>query len=302
MNFETAFREWSKTPITECIPVSGGCISNAQKIQTQDGQTYFCKHSTQATSLFMEEAEGLSAIANTNTIATPDPIFVSQHILVLSWFDSERPTKKFWKSFGQKLAGLHRTPMKQFGFSRDNHIGRTPQSNPTVSINESTWADYFLTHRLTPLVNILNGSDTRQHRATNSETRQALHHEIYQTLHNAFTRAKPKIEEILSQVTDPPSLVHGDLWSGNFLCGTNQTPVLIDPAPYQGHREVDLAMTELFGGFAPEFYEAYEASFPLQDGYPRRKSIYNLYHLLNHWILFGGGYAQQSLQILESLA
>jgi fructosamine-3-kinase len=144
-----------------------------------------------------------------------------------------------------------------------------------------TWAEYFIEYRLKHML---------RHPRLSS----------HQELHDKFDKAEPSIRKALEQVKEPPSLVHGDLWSGNYLCAEGQVPVLIDPAPYCGHREVDLAMSELFGGYDQEFYEAYDQRLPLMKGYEQRKHIYNLYHVLNHWISFGGSYSGQALSILES--
>jgi protein-ribulosamine 3-kinase len=263
-------------------PVSGGCISNAQKVITTNGTIYFVKSSDKPTPLFREEAHALEEIKNHKAIRVPLVIEADDTRLVLEWIETEVPNVEFWHNFGRKLARLHIQLQEQFGFPIDNHIGSTPQLNPLKSADTMTWAEYFLTYRLTPMVNHPKLSSVKE-------------------LHHSFFKAEQGIRQRLSEVNEPPSLLHGDLWGGNFLCAQEQTPVLVDPASYFGHREVDLAMSELFGGFAPEFYASYQKEFPLQPGYETRKSVYNLYHILNHWIIFGDQYRTQTLSILSQL-
>jgi len=265
--------------ILSSTPVSGGCIANSQRINTASGN-YFCKISSSSIPLFLEEAAGLEALRQLEAIRIPKVIHSDDHHLVLEWIETQSPRNGFWKNFGRQLAAMHARPQTEFGFSMDNHIGTTPQANPQRSPKEISWAEYFLEHRLKPLLS---------HKALSVDS----------LLQVQFQKATGRIHEVLSVVTEPPSLVHGDLWSGNFICDQDNQPVLIDPAPYRGHREVDLAMSELFGGFAPEFYSAYQAEFPLIPGYESRRPIYNLYHLLNHWIIFGAGsYRDRVLSLL----
>lgn len=205
--------------------------------------------------------------------------------ITLEKISSVRPNKDFWLNFGTQLADLHSERAEWYGFEFDNHIGPTPQPNPKLPCTSISWADYFLKFRLEHML--------AQPRLK-SNTR----------LLELFAKYKPVIRERLAVVREKPSLVHGDLWSGNFLCEDKdgkQRPVLIDPAPYYGHREVDLAMSELFGGFSPDFYSAYNSRLPLDSGYSGRKDIYNLYHMLNHWVIFGDTYASQTLRLFLAL-
>lgn len=262
-------------------PVRGGSISDSFKVQTSNGH-YFCKLSQTPTSVFREEATGLKALVECDAIRVPRVFYADDKCLVLEWIDSATATPEFWADFGKRLAELHSNPYTQFGFRIDNHIGGTPQKNPQRSIKEISWAEYFIEFRLKPMI-----------------THQIL--AVEQLLQLEWQKALPKIRAILSEVKEPPSLVHGDLWNGNYLCSKEMQPVLIDPAPYFGHREVDIAMSELFGGFSREFYVAYEEVMPLQPGFEKRKDIYNLYHMLNHWILFGGSYRTQCMELLKSV-
>jgi fructosamine-3-kinase len=275
-------RALGATP-TEMEPVSGGSISSAFRVRTASGDTYFCKTSHDHTPLFDEEAEGLSALGKAREIRVPKVIHADEKILLLEWIEEEAPTGEFWRAFGRQLAKLHSHPAPNYGWTRDNHIGLTAQFNPLRATSEIGWSEYFIEYRLKPM----------------------LHHPSLATdalLQASFHKSLNAIQVQLERVTEKPCLVHGDLWSGNFLCGPGQTPFLIDPAPYFGHREVDLAMSELFGGFAPEFYEAYQLECPTAPGYEIRKTIYNLYHQLNHWILFGESYRTQTLQSFRRIS
>jgi protein-ribulosamine 3-kinase len=213
----------------------------------------------------------LGEIAQTGTIRTPKVISVEDHQIVLEKIECAPPTREFWTKFGTQLAQMHKIEQRGFGFVIDNHIGATPQANPRTE--DKLWADYFIDFRLKPMAKRLK-----------------------------LEMDYAPVYQLLAPVDETPSLVHGDLWNGNFLCAENGDPVLIDPAPYWGHREVDLAMSELFGGFAPEFYESYSREYPVQAGYEQRRDVYNLYHLLNHWVLFGGAYQRQARALIELIA
>lgn len=233
---------------------SGGAIEHWRA--TGPTRTYFVKSGGTEV---VEEATALGAL-NQAGACTPRVLYAGDDLLVLKWIETEVPMPAFWAGLGRDLATQHRVPQSAFGFSLDNHLGGTPQANP---VETGDWAEYFWRNRLRPMI-------------------------------DATGWTAPGLREVvltrLSDVDEAPSLVHGDLWNGNILCGPHQRAYLIDPAPYRGHREVDLAMTELFGGFGPKFYTAYDEVFPRRDGYARRRSIYNLYHLLNHWRLFGLSY------------
>ncbi len=227
-----------------------------------------------------EEAQGLAVLAQTGKIRCVQVLGYDEQSITLEKIKTRTPAAEFWKRFGKELAELHETKQNHFGFEFDNHIGATPQPNPSIAVEKITWAEYFIEHRLKHML---------KHPRLSSQ----------KELQQKFAQAEPALRQQLEKVTEGPSLVHGDLWSGNFLCAEDQVPVLIDPAPYRGHRETDLAMSELFGGFDPLFYQSYDQRLPRQPGYELRKHIYNLYHLLNHWILFGASYSGPALSILE---
>lgn len=268
--------------ILSATPVAGGNIADSQKISTSSGNC-FVKISREPTTKFREEAKGLRALAETGTFRIPSVQHADEHFLVLEWIESKEPEGNFWRTFGETLARLHKISHDHFGFETNNHIGSTPQTNPLRSHKEISWTEYFIEFRLRPLLS---------HQSLSVETLLQLD----------FQKALARIRETLRAVKEPPSLVHGDLWGGNFICDQDNRPVLIDPAPYQGHREVDLAMSELFGGFGQEFYASYDKTFPRLSGYEDRRQVYNLYHLLNHWIIFGAAsYRDRAMTALKNL-
>ncbi|PMB45099.1 hypothetical protein CEN40_12885 [Fischerella thermalis CCMEE 5205] len=254
--------------------VGGGCINQGYAIS--DGKlTYFVKlNQASQVTMFEAEALGLEQIYNTGTIRVPRPICSgivdSFCYLVLEWLEMGSGNTKTWETMGRKLAAMHKaTTVNGFGWDMNNTIGSTPQINTWTS----NWADFFSKHRL------------------------GYQFQLARRRGGRFSQAEDllaAISEILADHNPQPSLVHGDLWGGNAGCTVKGEPVIFDPATYFGDREVDIAMTELFGGFPAAFYRGYNQVFPLESGYERRKTLYNLYHILNHFNLFGGGYESQA--------
>jgi fructosamine-3-kinase len=263
-----------------CRSIGGGCIN--QTYQFADSSHRFFVKLNQAAQVGMFEAEafGLRQIWESQTIRVPKPICwgtVDQFsYLVLEWLDLGGSLCSSWEAMGQQLAALHHvTRSQEFGWDINNTIGSTPQLNGWTG----SWTSFFAQNRL--------GYQFRLASRRGGEFPQQ------QILLDA-------LPHILSH--DPsPALVHGDLWSGNAAITQAGEPVIFDPAPYFGDREVDIAMTELFGGFPSEFYQGYNAAYPLEAGYQRRKTLYNLYHILNHFNLFGGGYAAQASRMIAQI-
>jgi fructosamine-3-kinase len=262
--------------MTDRRTVGGGCIN--QSYVLSGNQTYFVKLNQPALlSMFEAEALGLTAMADTQSIAIPEVICwgkTEQHsYLVLAHLDlGGTGSTASWHQMGTELAGMHRwAGSERFGWQRPNRIGSTPQINPW----SQSWPDFFGEHR--------------------------LGYQLQLAGRGVFPRAQQLLDclpQLLSHQPQP-ALVHGDLWSGNAGFLRDGRPVIFDPATYWGDREVDLAMTELFGGFPPAFYQGYHAVYPLDEGYDRRKVVYNLYHLLNHYNLFGGSYQGQANRAIE---
>jgi fructosamine-3-kinase len=268
--------------ITAPRSVGGGCINQGYRV-SDGGRSYFVKlnQATQV-AMFAAEAAGLREISGTQTIRVPVPVchgtIEQSAYLVLEWLDL-RSGGASWAALGDRLAAMHRvTSSHGFGWQQDNTIGSTPQPNPWTS----DWTEFWVQHRLGHQLRLA------QHRG------------------GQFPQAARLLDTVADRLAGHhpiASLVHGDLWSGNAAMTAAGEPVIFDPATYYGDREVDLAMTELFGGFPREFYQGYDRAFPRDGGYADRKPIYNLYHLLNHFNLFGGGYeAQANRTIAQILA
>ncbi len=261
-------------------PSRGGCINQA--VILSDGtQRYFVKlNAASKLKMFVAESAALQAIDATNSIRVPRPIaHGSAHgnaFLVLEALDFGPGNTAGWQRMGQQLATLHRHSHQQFGWHADNTIGSTPQHNGWTE----QWAEFFREQRLRPQFQLAKRNG------------------------HAFDQAERLLQTIpalLAGHTPEPALLHGDLWSGNAGFTTDGTPVIYDPATYYGDRETDLAFSEYFGGFPPAFYQGYRSAWPLPADYERRKPLYNLYHVLNHANLFGGGYASEAARIIEDL-
>ena len=268
--------------------VGGGSISEAYQIILNNEQRFFCKINSSAAfpQLFAKEKRGLDLLSRQEQIRTPAVIgcevFQDKQLLILEWIDQATASDSCWKTFGRQLAALHHChwagPGGQFqcGWQEDNYMGALQQTN-TVS---PTWASFFAEHRLEPQVKLAIDN-----------------HSLEPGWLTHFTALYAKLREIFSE--EPPSLLHGDLWSGNFLCNPQQEPVLIDPAVYYGHRSMDLAMTTLFGGFSRSFYDAYHYHHPLPGNYRQQWEICNLYPLLIHLNLFGKSYLSGILDTIK---
>ncbi|OKH17083.1 fructosamine kinase family protein [[Limnothrix rosea] IAM M-220] len=261
--------------------VGGGCINEGYKI-TGLGQQYFVKlNRPNQSEMFAAEALGLQQMKATDSILVPQPICwgetQSNSYIVLEWLELGSGGASAWQEMGRKLAAMHRAGgSEQFGWDRNNTIGSTPQINTWCD----DWAEFW------------------------AETRIGYQLRLANRRGGGFPDAKlvmARIRDILQDVMPQPALVHGDLWSGNAAIAADGTPVIFDPAAYYGDREVDIAMTELFGGFPPSFYQGYNEVWPLDAGYGDRKDLYNLYHVLNHFNLFGGGYGSQAKRIIQRL-
>lgn len=261
--------------------VGGGCINAACRLE--DGnRRYFVKlNDAPLLDMFEAEAEGLREIARTNTVSVPQPVALgtagAQAFLVLEYL--ELGGRGGADALGHELAAMHRCSAERYGWHRDNTIGSTPQSNRYCD----DWVRFWQEQRL------------------GAQLELAAHNGYRGSLQQKGQDLLRRIPALFTDYSPGPSLLHGDLWSGNWAVSGDGQPVIFDPAVYFGDRETDLAMTELFGGFGPAFYAAYNEAWPLDAGYPVRKLLYNLYHILNHLNLFGGGYGSQAESMMGRL-
>ena len=264
--------------------ISGGSISQSQCITGKDDRVFFTKENDLSFLPFFEaEALALNEIHSTHTIRTPKVIgFGSTEVasfLVLEFIKEGSSSSSGQQEMGTQLARLHKIEQPFFGWVRDNCIGSTPQPNP----RNDNWVQFYQQHRL-------------QHQL-----------QLAASKGRSFEKAEVlllNLEFFFQDYAPHPSLLHGDLWGGNASEDLSGIPFIYDPASYYGDREADIAFTYMFGGFSSSFYEAYEKEFPLNNGFKTRKTLYNLYHELNHFNLFGGGYAssaQSSINQLVSL-
>jgi len=275
--------------------VGGGCIAEAMVAEFADGSSVFVKCRQGFPGMFECEASGLRALAESNAIRVPEVLAVGNESLVLECIHSAPRSPNFFQSFGRSFAGLHQHRGAMSGFSNDNFIGSTPQLNAPLhgvwceAIDSkdapgdgSDWPEFYLERRLRFQVRLAaeNGHGT--------------------DLERLLDNAESQILELLGEAIEPPSLLHGDLWGGNFIVDEQGEACLIDPAVYYGHREADLAMTGLFGGFESQFYDAYQEVAPLEAGHQARLPLYQLYHLLNHLNLFGSSYRSRCVQIMQA--
>jgi protein-ribulosamine 3-kinase len=265
--------------------VGGGSINNTYRLTFQ-GQPFFCKinSATKFPHLFQKERNGLELIQMQEVIRVPRVIdcFESEglQVLLLEWINYGDPDEDFWKKFGARLAALHQTRSDRFGLQEDNYMGSVPQANGMTN----NWVEFFIDQRLQPLVD------------------RCLEKKLLENRHrNDFENLYQRLPAIFESGTRP-ALLHGDLWSGNFICDENAGPVLIDPAVYYGHPSVDLAMTTLFGGFRAAFYESYHYYAPFPANYKEQWEVCNLYPLLIHLYLFGSSYRSRITETLFSFS
>ena len=277
--------------------VGGGDINRAYRLTLSDRTELFAKaNASSLLPMFEAEAEGLAAMRATGTIGVtevlgiglePEAFGQDSSFLLLAWLEPASKRADFWETFAEELAAMHaadtaflfpeRGGQTTYGFPIDNYIGSTPQINTP----KDSWVDFFRECRLHPQVRMAYDAGYLER--------------------SAIRQADSIIERLETLLPEPdhPSLLHGDLWGGNYMTGPDGKAWLIDPATYVGHREADLAMTELFGGFAPAFYSAYRSIAHVDAGYGERRDLYNLYHLLNHVNLFGYSYVGSVLHILN---
>jgi len=264
--------------ITHQEMVGGGCIAQTSLIETNNGESFFLKQGFKS-SMFEKETNGLNELCKANVIRTPKIIATDEQYLLLENIESGSKCIDFFEKFGKAFAQLHKHLSPHYGFYEDNYIGSSQQIN---SFKDS-WQDFYFTNRLLYQYKLAESNGYSD-----------------SDFQKAFLNIEKQFPKIIEGSEERPCLLHGDLWAGNYMVDKNGEPVLIDPAVYYGHREADLAMTKLFGGFAPDFYNSYEDEYPLIEGYEYRENIYLLYHILNHLNIFGHSYKKQALQLMNS--
>jgi fructosamine-3-kinase len=270
--------------IVDYQPVGGGCISNASKIKLQNGDVYFLKtNSSTQNDMFIKEAHGILELQKANVITVPSVLLYDKEFLLTDYIASGKKRKDFSEDFGRKFAMLHKFYNDEYGFYEDNYIGSNPQPNIASDDEKINWTKFYFNKRIHFQLQLAEefGNSTNE-------------------LRNGISALENKIEEeIVTDSGEKPSILHGDLWGGNYIIDEDGYACLIDPAVYYGNREVDLAMTKLFGGFDSRFYSSYGEAYPLPEGYQYRENIYKLYHVLNHLNLFGRGYYSQAMSLIR---
>ena len=262
-------------------PVHGGDINRCYSLYGHDSK-YFLKvnDAGQYPGMFEKEANGLHALLESCTLTIPRVIkhgtINQEQYLLMEWIERGSPQPDFWKKFGEGLALLHQNLQSCFGWVEDNYIGSLPQRNEKFN----TWHSFYAECRIMPLVTILND--------TGMFSKQDV------TMAESFCK-------ILDQLfpPEPPALLHGALWNGNYIITASGNPALVDPSVYCGHREMDIGMTQLFGGFDQRFYRAYDEVYPLEKDWQQRLPLTQLYPLLVHAVLFGGHYVGSAREIMK---
>lgn len=282
---ELAVREAIDAPfaIESRAEAGGGCINTAYRIRGKGLSCFVKMNTADKADMFSAEAAGLEQIARTKTVRVPRPLCHGadgqSSWIVLEHLELRPAADTGMRALGAKLARLHRVTDGRYGWHRDNTIGSTPQINTRTG----DWIAFWREHRLGFQLKLAASTAHGGRLIANGE------------------RLLEKLPAFFAGHSPPPSLLHGDLWSGNASMEASGEPVVYDPAVYYGDREADLAMTELFGEFSRSFYDAYRSEYPLDAGYATRKHLYNLYHVLNHLNLFGGGYSTQAERMIEQL-
>ena len=271
----------TRAPIRQLGSVGGGCINKAMRVQ-YGAAGYFIKLNTASKAdMFAAEVHGLQELRSSNTLRVPEPVCRGDNgesaWLVME--NLEFGGRADPVALGKGLAAMHRTTRRQYGWVQENTIGSTLQINTRAD----DWVEFWRERRL------------------RFQLELAARHGHGGRLQSQGEKLLDGFARLFAGYTPQASLLHGDLWSGNCAYTRYSEPVIFDPAVYYGDREADLAMTELFGGFGADFYAAYRVHYPLDPGYAVRKTLYNLYHILNHLNMFGGGYHAQAQGMIDTL-
>ncbi len=276
-----AEKSGSAVSIDRAVPLSGGSINDTYLLETTAGK-FFMKynHASAYPGMFSQEAGGLALLHDAGEIRVPEVVGYgdagTHTFIILEYLDAAAKQRDFWSDFGMKLAALHRHTGKQFGLKHDNYIGSLKQYND----QHDRWVDFFREQRLLVQMEMAAGSGL-----------------LPGHVKAAFEQLFKRLDDIFPE--EPPSLIHGDLWSGNYMVDEKGDACIIDPAVYYGFREMDIGMSRLFGVFGSEFYDAYNETWPMEPGWRERIEICNLYPLMVHVNLFGAGYMGSVESILS---
>ncbi len=265
------------------VPVSGGSISQTYRVDMGFKPLFVKLHQVQCMPMFEAEKEGLKALSAAMVIRVPEVYACAcdNHFswLAMEYIEPSSHNSVSEKIFAQQLAAMHHCTGEAFGWFRNNTIGSTPQ----INTQDTDWQNFYREYRLGYQLKLAQG------------------HGFSASLQDKGERLMADLDVFFSNYGAQPSLLHGDLWSGNHAVDSDGSPFIFDPAVYYGDREADIAMTELFGGLSSDFYAAYDAAYPLDVGYQVRKTLYNLYHILNHANLFSGSYGRQAESMMDQL-
>ena len=282
-HLESALSESVGAPvrILNSSSISGGSINDAYRLETTEGQFFLKVNSAvRYPGMFDKEAMGLRLLSEHSSFTIPKPIVVQQlgakQIMVMDWVEQGSPTEDFSEQFGRYLSEMHLCSNPRFGLDHSNYIGSLNQSNEA----EQSWEAFYWNQRIAPQIRLATDSGL-----------------VTQSMRLGFENFRKELSSIFP--TELPALLHGDLWSGNYGVDSDGSPVIFDPAVYYGHREMDLAMMKLFGGFNDSIFETYHAYQPLEPGWEERIPIGQLYPLMVHVNLFGSSYCGQVEQVLS---
>ena len=287
-SISSLFSKFKNKEIKNIRELSGGSASDCFQVFLSNGEVYFLKklNSDEGKGVFKKEADGLKKLDQAFGISTPKVHFFDEDILILDYIESGIENDKSWFRLGAGLARIHLIKADFFGLNYDNYIGKTVQTNTPVSFkNKKSWGEFFFKNRIGFQLDLMLKKGKS---------------EKYRTLAFMIRNLEEKIIEKISS-DENPSLIHGDLWSGNVIFDLEKKPILIDPAIYFGNREVEFGMITLFGGFDKSFFKGYFHEYPLENGWEKRVQIYQLYHLLNHLNLFGDSYYNSIIKLVKDL-
>ncbi|WP_134088252.1 fructosamine kinase family protein [Olivibacter sp. XZL3] len=271
----------SRFKIINMLPVSGGDMHKSYRIHGSVESFFIKMNDADALpNIFVFEREGLKLLKKVGHAVVPDLLvagqFNSDAFLLMSWIEEGENSVAAQANLGRMLASVHKNTNDFYGLEYDNYIGTLPQYNQP----RASWSDFFIEERL---------------------KKQLTHGESVGVIDTSLRRKFERLFDLIPSLfpIEPPALLHGDLWKGNYMISREGIPFLIDPAVYYGHREMDLALTQLFGGFDEAFYDAYQEVFPLEKNWKKRTDLWNLYILLFHANVFGGSYLKQVIQIVN---